>query len=98
MLLDHFFDLARVNVGSTADDHVFLAIQDEQVSTAVHVAHIAGVEPSIPQYVRRRLRLVPIAAHDGGTTHHHFAYLTSRDLVVFAIDNSERDTGPHDSR
>src|SRR5438034_9015752 len=61
MLLDHFFDLARVNVGSAADDHVFLAVEDEQISTGVHVADITGVNPSIPDYIGGCLRLPPRA-------------------------------------
>src|SRR5215471_20185871 len=97
MLLENFFDLARINVGSAADDHIFLSIENEEVSTGVHKPNVTRVEPSIPEGVRCRLGLAPVAAHHGWTTHHHFAQLAARDLGVIGIHDSDFDSRPRDS-
>src|SRR5262245_55048379 len=98
MPLDGFFDLARIDVGSAADDHVLLAVEDEHVAAAVHVADVTRVEPSVPADVRGRLRLAPVAAHAGAATNHDLAHLTARDLAVLRIDDPDLDAGTGDAR
>src|ERR1700728_3531692 len=43
---EYLFDLCGVDIESAADDHVFLAIHDEQIAVLVHVADIARVMPT----------------------------------------------------
>src|SRR5690606_20537755 len=46
MLVQQFFDFARVDVVATAEDHVLLTADDVQITVFVEVANIARVEPA----------------------------------------------------
>src|SRR5947209_7972196 len=45
MLVEHFLDLARVDVVAASDDHLLLAIDDEEVTVFIDLRHIARVKP-----------------------------------------------------
>src|SRR3954447_17209715 len=47
MLVEDLLDLARIDVVAAADDHVLLAIDDEEVAVLVDLGHVAGVEPAV---------------------------------------------------
>src|SRR6185436_4169334 len=47
MLVEDFVYLARVDVLSSADDHVALAIDDIEKTVRVSIADVAGMKPTI---------------------------------------------------
>jgi len=49
-------DLDAVDVLAASDDHVLLAIGDEQESVFVDVADVAGVQPAVAAPCRQSLR------------------------------------------
>src|SRR5262245_7849519 len=63
------FDLSRINVAATANDHIFLATCDAQISVLVDPAEIAGHTPAVPIKGLFRGRLiVEIAEHQACAT------------------------------
>jgi hypothetical protein len=47
VLVEDLLDLARVDVVAAADDHLLLAVDDEEVAVVVDLAHVAGAEPAV---------------------------------------------------
>jgi hypothetical protein len=88
MTADDLLDLARVDVGAPADDHVLLAIGDEQIAILVEVADVAGVQPAAAQGLGRRLRLVPVALHHDVAAYHDLAELAGRARLVLVVDDA----------
>ena len=57
-------DLDAVDVLAAADDHVLLAVGDEEVAVGVDLADVAGVEPAVADRLGGRLGLAPVAGHE----------------------------------
>ena len=58
-------DLDAVDVLAAADDHVLLAVGDEEEALVVEVADVAGVEPAVGvDRLGGGLGLVPVAGHE----------------------------------
>src|ERR687895_511030 len=66
MLQEHILDLARIDVLSAADDHVLLAVDEEEEPVLVAVADVARVQPSVPERLGVGVRPPVIALHDVG--------------------------------
>src|SRR5512143_2670689 len=64
MPVQHFLDLARVDVLARRLDHVLDPAGDIKVTFLVHPRDVARMEPSVPQGQGRFLRFVPISFHD----------------------------------
>ena len=47
VLVEHFLDLARIDVEAAAQDHVLLAVDDPIAAVVVAVADVARVEPAV---------------------------------------------------
>jgi hypothetical protein len=73
MRLQHFLDLARIDVGAAADDQILRPILERQESVAVLRAEIAGVQPAAGERIRRSLGVAPIALHHRRPAHQYFA-------------------------
>src|ERR1700722_6244658 len=71
-VVEAFLDLDRGDVLAAGDDYVLLAVGDGE-HRAVQVPAVAGVEPAVPQRLRRLLRLLPVAAEHVIGTGQHFA-------------------------
>ena len=89
MLDEAVLDLDAVDVLAAADDHVLLAVGDEEEAVVVDVADVAGVQPAVAHGVRGRLGLVPVAGHDERAVHRHLAGLTGRHLVAVGVADLE---------
>src|SRR5580692_302443 len=70
---DSGFDLRAINVKAASDDHVFLAVDDVDVSVFVGIADVARVVPAVRSYLRRRLGQIVVASRDQGAARHDFA-------------------------
>src|SRR4051812_47432316 len=64
VLVQDLLDLARIDVVAAADDHVLLAVDDEEVAILVELRHVAGVEPAPAHDLLRRVGPAPVALHD----------------------------------
>src|SRR5690242_13130902 len=64
MLVEEFFDLARVDILPTADHHVLDPAFDHQIPVLVHSSEIAGVHPALSvNGFGRLVRLAPVTLH-----------------------------------
>ena len=68
-----FLDLSRINVGRSGEDHVVLAVYQEEKPTFVKVADVSGVEPAPAQGLGRGPRVVPVTLHDHAASHQNLA-------------------------
>src|SRR5690242_2984523 len=68
-LLDRPFDVLRPVVAPVDDDHVLGAADDEDVALR-HVAHVAGVKPTVvAKHGPGRFLVAEVAVHDALTAH-----------------------------
>ena len=66
---EEFFQLTRVNVLTTTDDHVLVAPDDADVTLFVHARQVAGVHPTVPiDGVGGALGVVPVTEHHAVAT------------------------------
>src|SRR5262249_7483168 len=63
MLVEDLLDLARVDVVAAADDHLLLAVHDEEVAVLVHPGQVTSPEPAVRDRLGRGLGLAPVALH-----------------------------------
>src|SRR3954453_6261638 len=91
VLVEHLLDLARVDVVAAADDHVLLAVDDEEVPVLVDLRHVAAVEPAVADGLRRRVGLAPVALHDVVAADDDLAHLTLRDVPAVLVDDLHLD-------
>src|SRR6266536_6108311 len=49
MLIEHFINLARINIFATANDHVGFAVHDVKESILVAIADIASMKPAVAE-------------------------------------------------
>src|SRR5271166_2112200 len=61
---DRFLHLTRVDVLPAGDDHVVLAADEKDEAVLVDDAHVAGVQPSVPETLGRQFWVLPVAEHD----------------------------------
>ncbi|CAB4921133.1 unannotated protein [freshwater metagenome] len=87
MRVDHIFDLAGVDVYAGANDHVVLAIDQEEVALFVQVANVAGVQPTVNDRLLGRFGTVPVALHQHLTARYNLAGLTgAKEVALFIHD------------
>src|SRR4051794_14197665 len=87
VLVEDLLDLARVDVVAPADDHVLLAVDDEEVAVLVDLGHISRVEPAVAHDLLRGVVAVPVALHEVVTADGDLAPLTLRDLLAVLVDD-----------
>src|SRR5262249_42901676 len=92
MLINDGFDLAGIDVFATRDDHVLRAIKNVEITVSVAIADVSRTEHSISEDAPRTLGIVPVTAHDIGTTHHEFPVLPCFDLAAYAVHDSKIDS------
>ena len=77
MLVEDVLDLARIHVVSATDDHVLLAIDDEEVTVLVDPGQVAGAEPAvIVDRVCGGLRVVPVTLHHVVAADHDLSHFS----------------------
>src|ERR1700730_15169855 len=85
-----FLYFERRNVFAAADDDVFLAIDDKEISIFIPCSHISGMEPSSAQRFVRSGRLAPVAFHYAVATRDDFAdgLPIARHVVIVGVHHS----------
>src|SRR4051794_27425863 len=91
MLVEDLLDLARIDVVAGADDHVLLAVDDEEVPVLVDLRQVAAVEPAVADRLARGIGPVPIALHHVVPADDDLADLAAMHLVVLLVDDLHLD-------
>ena len=79
---EHVLELPRVDAVAAPEDHVLLAIDEEEVAVLVQVAHVPGREPTSPDGRPRLGGFSPVALHEAGSTQDDLPDLAPGDLVA----------------
>ena len=82
------FDFGGYDVFAAADDEVATPLEDPEVTVVVEAAQVAGVQPAIAQSAGRFLRLIVVAAHDGGAAHEDLAHGAGRQRLAIVAGNA----------
>ena len=69
----HLFHLQRIDVLATRLDEVLLAIDHPDPPPGLPFEQVAGVMPRVAQRIGGRLRVIPVAKHDGAAADAEFA-------------------------
>src|SRR3954454_9448286 len=86
VLVEDLLDLARVDVVAAADDHVLLAVDDEEVAVLVDLGHVARVEPAVAHDLLRGVVAVPVALHEVVAADGDLADLALAHLLAVLVD------------
>ena len=78
-----FYTLRGDVVPTRIHNDVFFAVGDADIAVFVDVPNIAGMKPTVPYYLRGRLRVVPVALHDEFAAHEDFTVARDTDFDVF---------------
>src|ERR1700685_1508270 len=79
------FHLRGIDFQAAAVDHVLLAIEHAHEVFLTDRAEIAGVPEAAGKALRRRLRIIPVAADDGGRANPDLADLAARQFAAIAV-------------
>ena len=89
--LDHFFDLNRIDVEASRNDHVLDTINNGNVASRIDDPHVAGVVPAKGGHRGGFLRLFVIALHNHRRTDYDLAALAWRQQLAFGIHDADAD-------
>src|ERR1035438_910751 len=89
MRTQHRCDLGAVDVLTTRDDHVGLAVDDVEVSLVVHAAEVTGVEPAVGEGPLVGLGHAPVALHHGRSAVDDLPDLAHRHIVPVLVDDAQ---------
>ena len=92
--MQHRFEIARIDVEAARDDHVLLAIHQDQETVFIEAADVAGADEApagrvIPLGLRRFRRLVVIAGHDAFGMADDFAGGTRWQFALLVVDQPD---------
>src|SRR6056297_3734557 len=96
---DDVLDLVRIDVEARDQDHVLLAVDDEEIALFVAAGHVAGLQPALAiENLGGLFGTVPVTLHDLRPTNAQFAGFADRDFVALGIDDlafGRRDGQPY---
>src|SRR3954471_13202435 len=76
------FDLARVDVAASRDDHVLRAVAQRQEAVFIDAAEITGVQPAAAQSLGAGLGVLPVALHDAIAARYDLAHFAGRQVAI----------------
>src|SRR6266849_7777196 len=87
MSKDGFLEFKGGDILAAADDDIFLAINNEQVTFLVERGHVSGVEPASSQGLGGSVGLAPVTLHDTIAPRDDFAHRLpiARHVVIVGI-------------
>ena len=78
--------IAWINVFTGANDHVLLAIDDEEVAILVSISNVASVKPTVAKSAISRFGVFEIALENVVAAQDDLTEFTLGDLLVIIID------------
>src|SRR5208337_2967554 len=91
--VDDVLYLSGVHVLAAADDHVRLAVGEEQVAAFVQVAEVAGVVPAALKGSCGQLGVLPVAGHDVLAPYADLTDLARSGALVVGVDDFDLRAG-----
>ena len=85
MTMQRCFDLGRIHVEPTADDHVALTVHDGEEAVAVLRRNVAGAVPAVDHHGGGRFGVVPIPPHDVVALDPHLALVARRNRTAVLV-------------
>ena len=92
MFVEHFFDLAWIDVVAAANDDVLLAVDDEVKAVVVASGKVAGVEPPVDDRSLGGLGPLPVTLHHVVPPDGDFAGLPRWGFGAVRFDQFQFDT------
>src|SRR5919107_5576749 len=86
MLVEHLFDIPRIDLEAARVDDLLLAVDDVEVAVVVHASDVARVQPAVAQRVRCLLGHLPVAPHHLWTFQDELPRLPCRHLLLARLD------------
>lgn len=62
--IDRLLDHLRIDVEAARDDHVLLAVDQEEIAVGIDIADVAGEEAAVDEGLRGSFGLIPVAFGD----------------------------------
>src|ERR1700722_10320738 len=93
MLVNNGFDFAAIDILPAGDDHVFPAVEDEEIAVRVAIANVARSKHSVSERGLGFLGIVPVTVHDIGAAHHQLATLSRSELLPLLVRDTQVDAG-----
>ncbi|MNO36465.1 hypothetical protein D3C76_265340 [compost metagenome] len=88
-------DLHRVDVEPAGDDHVLLAVDDEQETLFILVTEVAGLPEAVAELRRGRLRVAVVAGNGGPAAQPDFPGVAGCHFPALLVDDDQLDTHRH---
>ena len=86
---DGILDLGRVHIVAPGDNHVPLAVDDEQIAVLIDAAQITSGSPSVRvDHLVREFGVFPIACHHHVTANDDLAHLARVQFATVLIANA----------
>src|SRR5947209_12301644 len=98
VFVEHFVNLARVDVLAAANNHVGLAVNNVEKAARITVAYVARVKPAVAKSVSGRVRVLVIALQDVLASHDYFAEFTISDFPVISVNDLHLVANRHPAR
>jgi len=76
MLEEDFINVARVNVEPAGDNHIFLAVHNEEITVFISDGDVSGMEPAVFELSFRLGGIIPVPLHDQRSLHDDFTRLS----------------------
>src|SRR5437762_2050689 len=93
VLEQDLLDLPWVDIIASANDHIFLTVEQVEVALCIHHTDIARMQPSPSQRLSRFVRSIPVPHHDNASSCGNFANLPGCHLVIVVIDDTHLHIG-----
>src|SRR5579872_824403 len=85
----HILDLARVDVGTAADDRVMAPVEQTKLAASVDEADVAGAQEPVDESGRIRQIVSPVALHHDVSAHADLAGLALWNLGAFRVEDAD---------
>ena len=85
MFKQYILDFTRINIFPSADDHIFLAVSDVQITLPVETTDITGMHPAAAKRFLRCVREVQVPVHQKGATANYLAEFFRGHILVALI-------------
>ena len=99
VFVDRVLDGAGIDVEAAADEHVLLAVDEDEAAVGLHAADVAGEEPAVDKGGAGLVGAIAVAAKDVGAADAEFAGLAGREAAGWVVegDDVELDPGKGDA-
>src|SRR5882757_8106180 len=77
-----FVDFGGIDVDASRNDHIVQPVLNEEVTFAIYPANVAGVKPSVADYLACGLGPVPVPKHDVVSADQNLAFFAGLGVLA----------------